>query len=275
MKKILLAFDGTHFSEGALDFARKMNEQEPVVLTGAFLPQIDFANLWSMAPVDVSATAVIPMVEPATSKEVLHNIHRFESFCRQNQIHHKTHKDYLNFAIPELKMESRFADLLIVSSEEFYKQAGTDTSNLYLKELLHDLECALIVIPEKKVFPSSNILLYDGSASSMYAIRQFAYLFPDWAKHPTTVVHTASGTEAEWPHKEQLQELIKSHFPQAKWELLFLASKDLLTAWLTEHKQAIVVSGSFGRSDFSMFFKKSFIADAINQHELPVFIAHK
>ena len=275
MKKILLAFDGSHFSGAALDFARNINEKEPIILTGAFLPQVDFSSLWSMASADFPAQATIPLVEPGTSKEVLHNIHRFETYCRQNNIKFKTHNHYLDFAIPELKIESRFSDLLIVSSEEFYRQAGTDMSNYYLKELLHGLECPIIIIPEKKIRPSANILTYDGTASSVYAIRQFAYLFPEWAQYPTTILHTASSNAAGWPHEQQIRELVRSHFTEVKWELLVLSSKEMLSSWLMEHQHAILVSGSFGRSDVSMFFKKSYITDAINEHQLPVFIAHK
>lgn len=275
MKKVLLAFDGSHFSEASLDFARKMNEEEPIMLTGAFLPQVDFASLWSMAGSDVPIPVGLPLVEESTSKEVHHNIHRFESYCRNNNIRFQTHNEFFNLAIPELKTESRFADLLIVSSEEFYRQAGTAVSNSYLQEILHGLECPLIVIPEKPCAPVANILTYDGTASSVFAIRQFAYLFPEWAKHPTTILHTASSDEAGWPHESQIRELIKAHFPQVKWELLVLRHRDLLSAWLEENKQAIVVSGSFGRSGLSMLFRKSYIAEAINDHQLPVFIAHK
>ncbi|PZR25562.1 MAG: hypothetical protein DI535_17910 [Citrobacter freundii] len=275
MKKVLLAFDGSHFSGAALDFVRRMNEKEPVVLTGAFLPQVDFASLWSMTGADGPLLASVPLMEDSTSKEVHDNIQRFESYCRQNKIRFNTHSEFFNFAIPELKQESRFADLLIVSSQEFYKQAGTDSANAYLKEIMHGLECPLVIIPEKQCFPSANILTYDGSASSVFAIRQFAYLFPDLARNPTTVLHTAPSTESGWPHESRIRELIKTHFPQVKWELLVLASKDLFSAWLMEHRDTIVVSGSFGRSGISMLLKKSFIADAIDEHQLPVFIAHK
>ena len=47
MKKVLVAFDGHHFSEGALEFARKLNEKNPLVLVGVFLPQVDYSALWS------------------------------------------------------------------------------------------------------------------------------------------------------------------------------------------------------------------------------------
>lgn len=274
MKKILLAFDGSHFSEAALDFAKKINDADPVMLAGAFLPQVDYANLWSMAQNQTQGPALLPLLEDSSSKEVQHNIKRFESYCRQNRIPFKTHATYFDFAMPELKKESRFADLMIVSSGEFYKQAGTDASNLYLKEILHDLECPLIVIPEKHVSPKSNILNYDGGSSSVYAIRQFASLFPELAKHPTIIVHLADNKE-EWPHHDQIKELVDVHFPQVTWQQLSVPSKDYFSSWLLEHREAILVSGSFGRSGLSMLFRKSFITDAINEHLMPVFIAHK
>ncbi len=274
MKKVLLAFDGSHFSEASLDFAKRMNEREPISLTGAFLPQVDFSSLWSMSAVEKPTKASVPLMEDSSSKEVYHNIHRFEAYCRQNKIRFKTHSEFFNFAIPEIKNESRFADLLIVSSGEFYKQAGTQVSNSYLREILQGLECPLIVIPEKHCAPTSNILAYDGTASSVFSIKQFTYLFPEWAKNPTTILHTVSPGEASWPHEVQIRELIDAHFPLAAWELVELNSKSMVAAWLAEHKNAIVVSGSFGRSGLSMFFRKSYIADAINEHQLPIFIAH-
>jgi hypothetical protein len=68
MKKIILAFDGTHFSEGAFEFARRLNELQPVLLTGVFLPQAEIANLWSYADgVGVGAAPFIPLIESKIS----------------------------------------------------------------------------------------------------------------------------------------------------------------------------------------------------------------
>ena len=44
---------------------------------------------------------------------------------------------------------------------------------------------------------------------------------------------------------------------------------------LVADSNAILVSGSFGRSMFSEMFRKSFVSDVIAEHKLPVFIAHK
>ena len=73
MRKILLAFDGTNFSRGAFDFARRMNLHSPILLTGVFLPQVNYANLWSYAGTAAVAPMFIPMVEDedaAASKRI-------------------------------------------------------------------------------------------------------------------------------------------------------------------------------------------------------------
>ena len=64
MKKVLLAFDGTNYSKSSFEFAKRMNEFEPILLTGVFVPQVNYANVWSYAPTGESALN-IPMLEPA------------------------------------------------------------------------------------------------------------------------------------------------------------------------------------------------------------------
>ena len=45
MKKVLLAIDGQNFSEGAFEFIRRMNEIDPVLVVGLFLPSVEFTEL--------------------------------------------------------------------------------------------------------------------------------------------------------------------------------------------------------------------------------------
>src|SRR5689334_5573313 len=111
MKKILLAFDGSHFSEGTLGFVRSLNEKNPILLTAAFLPQVDFANLWSFTGAGPGGTS-IPIVQTKDAPEIKENIRRFELYCQKNVIEYRIHKTFFDFALPELKNETRFADLL-------------------------------------------------------------------------------------------------------------------------------------------------------------------
>jgi hypothetical protein len=67
MKKILLAFNGSHFSNTAVEFAEKLNEKKPILLTGAFLQQVDYANLISYWGGGSAGPLYVPLVEDESS----------------------------------------------------------------------------------------------------------------------------------------------------------------------------------------------------------------
>ena len=273
MKKILLAFDGNHFSEGSFEFARALNEMRPILLLGVFIPQVNYANLWSYASAG-SGPLLIPLVEEEESETIHKNIARFEELCKKHAINYRVHKDFFDFGLPELKKETRFADLAILSSETFYQNLGTAIPNEYLKEMLHSSECPVLVVPEKFNFPESNILAFDGSESSVYAIKQFAYLFPELSNNRTLLVH-ADDEETSFPQELYIKELASRHFPKLTLFKLDVNPKKYFASWIKEKKSAILVSGAYGRSSVSQLFKRSFVSDVIGDHQLPVFIAHR
>jgi hypothetical protein len=45
MLKIIIAFDGQHFAEGALSMARWLNDRSPVLVTGIFLSPVDYREI--------------------------------------------------------------------------------------------------------------------------------------------------------------------------------------------------------------------------------------
>jgi len=273
MKKILLAFDGAHFSEGAFEFARKLNELSPVQLTGVFLPQIDYSNLWSYST-GVSGPLFIPLLEDMDVATIEKNIDQFIFLCQLNGIDFKVHKDFSDFALPALKKETRFADLLILDGESFYKNVGIHEPDDYLQDALHDAECPVLIVPEKFEFPENNILAYDGSESSVYAIKQFTYMFPEFTANNTVLVYAHADGDTEFPDENLIEELCTRHFTDLTLFKLDINPKKYFALWTGEKKGAILVSGAFGRSSFSQLFKKSFVSDVIREHKLPVFITH-
>jgi hypothetical protein len=273
MKKILIAFDGTQFSDGAFAFARSLNELQPILLVGAFIPQVSYANLWSYAGA-MAGPSFVPLLEPEDSGVILQNIAHFEDLCQKSGISYKVHKDFFDFALPELKRETRFADLLIISSEKFYENLVGDDPNEYMKDALHASECPVIVVPEQFDFPSRNILAYDGSDSSVFAIKQFAYLFPELCHNETLLVYSKD-KETELPHESFIEELATQHFPQLDILKLEMSLKKDFHNWVCSNKNAMLVSGSYGRSFFSQIVRRSFVSEVIAEHKLPVFITHR
>lgn len=274
MKKIILAFDGAHFSEGAFEFARHLNEKQRILLTGVFLPQVSYANLWSYAS-PAPGTLSIPLVEESDQEAIEKNIGQFESLCDKNGIDCTVHKDFFNLALPELANETRFADLAILGSETFYAGLGVERPNEYLKDILHAAECPVMVVPEKFHFPTSNILAYDGSESSVFAIKQFAYLFPSLLYNETLLVSIQKEDDGAIPHEEYAEELVSRHFSRLTVLKLKKERQKDFTEWIHGRKNPVIVTGAFGRSFFSQLFKKSFISEVIREHKLPVFITHR
>ena len=274
MRKILIAFDGSQYSEGAMAFACQMNYTEKISLTGLFLPQLAIANLWSYAE-SASGAPVIPLLEADDSEQIKKNIERFKSECTRYNINHTVQKDFFDFAMPELLKQTRFADLVIIGSQSFYKQIGADHSNEYLKEALHSSECPVIVVPESYEYPQSNILAYDGSESSVFAIKQFIYLFPEFADQPTLLVSLLASGAQYAQNTNNIHELVSDHFSSLSFMNLDIDPKKYFSAWLSEKKSPILVCGAFSRSFLSQLFHQSFVEDVIREHKIPVFISHK
>lgn len=274
MKKILLAFDGGHFSKGAFEFARRLNAMEPVLLTGVFLPQTDYSNLWSYSA-GTGGHLLIPMLEDDDVMEVEENIEQFETACNHNGIEYRVHKYFTDFALPGLKKETRFADLLILGCETFYENLNKRSQSDFLRDALHEAECPVLVVPEEFTFPEKNILAYDGSDSSVFAMKQFAYIFPEFTGNATMLVYANTGKEKGLPDEAAIEELAARHYQNLDLFTLDINPEKYFINWVSENKGSVLVCGSFGRSAFSQLIKKSFVSNIICERKLPVFIAHR
>lgn len=272
-----MVFDGTNFSKGLFDFTKHLNEKEPVLAIGVFTPQVDYANLWSYASAASpgGAAMYIPLVEEDEKDIVKENISRFEELCRKNDISYRVHNDFFDFVLPELKRESRFTDVVLISGELFYKGIASGHQYEYLRDALHATESPVVIVPEKFESPEMNILAYDGSEESVYAIKQFAYIFPELASNKTLLVYADDTPGKDFPSKDYIIELATQHYKDLQFYKLEVNPKRYFNTWLSEKRGCILVSGSFSRTSLSELFKKSFVTDVILDHRLPVFIAHK
>ncbi|HET7896118.1 MAG TPA: hypothetical protein VFL47_00560, partial [Flavisolibacter sp.] len=234
----------------------------------------DYANLWSYA-----ATAQYGVLYGPTMEEedaaLEKSISNFEEQCRRNGIHYRVHRDFTDFAFPQLKQESRFADVMIMSGELFFKEFITTHRDDYLGTAIHQAESPVVIVPEKMPFPTTNVIAYDGSEESVYALKQFAYIFPGLAKNKTLLVYSAEGEESDFPSKDYVVELATQHYPDLTFYKLDLDPKKFFATWIAEQKGTILISGSFGRSALSQALKKSFVSEILSDHQIPVFIAHK
>lgn len=269
MRKVIVAFDGTHYSNGAFGLAKRLNESEKILLVGAFLPELDFSGL---GYVFGGGGLYVPLQIEIDEDKVDENIQRFEDECVRNNIEFRVHKDHSPYAISKLQKESRFADLMILGSQKFYENLRLEVPSEYLRDILHDTECPVIVAPEKFDYPENVILAYDGTRSSVFAIKMFSYLFSDLCDCNTTLVYATLKHQPEMPDEDYMKELACRHFK----DLTFLQlEQQEMPAFLEGISKPMLVTGAFGRSGLSNLFKRSFCTSYISEYRYPVFIAHK
>ncbi|WP_336518413.1 hypothetical protein [Pollutibacter soli] len=273
MKKIIVAFDGANYPETALQFLVELNNKNPILAVGAFMPQTTLSTLWIETGGSANGPDFIPYVAEDVGDIIRTNVRHFENFCTDHNIEYRVHRDFFDFTIQELKKESRFADLVMICSGTFYAHMGDDP-NVFLTEALREVECPVIVLPEEYSFPTANILAYDGTASSVYSIKMFAYLFPELATNPTTIVYADRDFNEPIPDALNIHELAARHFDNLTLFKLPADPKKYFGTWLLEHNASIVVCGAYGGRAFSRLFHKSFSIEMLKEQRLPVFIAH-
>lgn len=274
MKKLIIALDGQHFPQGAFDFVKNINLSSKVLLAGVFLSPIDYSKV--LAFTGMEGVTLMPewMVRNDDDVLVNKNINLFKEACTAEGIEYRIHKDTDLMAISSLIEETRFADALLISSDLFYENISTRQPNFYLEEVLKKAECPVMLVPEKYEEPGQVILTYDGSESSVFAIKQFAYVYPELAKKETVLLSITSH-EDDLPEYSLISELVSRHFPNLKLQSLHLKHKKDFTEWLSMKPNSFIVMGAFSRSLFSHLFRKSFASDVIHEIKMPIFISHK
>ncbi|NLR57493.1 universal stress protein [Chitinophaga polysaccharea] len=273
MKKVLLAMDGAHFSRGAFEFAYKLNDITPLLLIGTFLPKMDFSPSWNEAL--LSGSVFEPTLEGYSDELVKENIALFEKECVRKHIEYRVHKVTYYASLQDLRKETRFADLLILGSEKFYENRGTETPNEYLKMALHSAECPVLLIPEHSYFPENIVLAYDGSEQATFAIKSFCNLMPELSGKNAILVYAVNNENAEIPDMQLVEELVARHFVNLTIHTLKGASPKHFDAWIAGIEKPMLVCGSYSRTTLSELFRKSFATEVITGHGMPVFIAHE
>jgi hypothetical protein len=272
MNKLLIPFEGGHYPQELLDFAGILQPTAPVLLTAAFVPESDYAGLASGRDLPASTPVSCYGDHDRMTRYISR---RLEQFCEEQGIRLKIHLDREDFAVPCLRKESRYADLMLLSSRHFFEEMDSRQPNAWMKEILHHSECPVFLLPDKTSLPGELILTYDGSAASVFAIRQFAYLFPEFCRVSATLVYVNDDPEAAIPEEESIRELCGLHFKKFRVLKLRMRSAEFYHSWVGMMTNPWLVTGSFGRSALSQTFSTSFSRELITQHQVPVFVAHK
>ena len=183
----------------------------------------------------------------------------------------------LSFGAPVLKPgESIFADLLVIDKHETFSRFAQDLPTSFIRNLLENAQCPVLVVPREFESIEKIILLYDGGPSSVYAIKMFSYLLSPFKKMPIGVLSVKpTGQDLHLPDNRLMKEFMKRHFPQAAYKIIQGEPASEIIKYLkNRHQDELVVLGAYQRGMVSRWLKTS-MADILMTHlKTPLFIAH-
>lgn len=279
MKHILLAFDGSYYSEAALRYAIQLAKSEEAMIEGIFLEDISayhqFSPIFEAPDVIGIADEVLEELKNSTRQSIEENVAKFKASCAASAVHCKAEHE---IGVPgvELIDRSMFTDVLIIGAITYFSNLGIQGDMRLVSELLSHAHCPVIVVPEQ--FHEVNLInfSFDGSSSASFAIRQFLYLFPNLiASAKANLITIVRGEEVMVPYEEEMLKYLRYYKKNLYREVLQGKAREELLRYVKMSPESIVVMGAFGRNAFSQMFKPSVGKKLIRSNSVPIFIAHE
>ena len=276
MEKIFLLINARSPDFTSLDFACRIAAITHSRLTGLFIE-----NLY--AEYIPTNNLEVPSYFEATKKsgritQVLadteQSIRLFKEECQRHSIENDIYVDK-GEPIQEAIYESRFADLLIMKPGISFYDSEEELPSHLVKEILAAAECPVLLAPEKFEAVEEIVFCYDSNASSVFAIKQFTYLFPELTNRKAMLLEVnRSGKEEFNEDHRRIMVWMRSHYQSVCYHALKGDVKDEMFTYFFMKQKRIIVLGAYGRSLLSNFFKKSNADILIRTVDLPLFITH-
>jgi hypothetical protein len=278
MKKMLAAFDGLKFSTGTRDYAISLAKENDGHLVGLFLEDLAYHSYRIYDLVTEEGGGLDTRrkrLDKKDSKIRATAVANFENSCKKAGIAYSIHKDR-NIAIQELLRESIYADLIIIDGNETLSHHPENLPTTFIRHLLQDVQCPVLIVPNKYKPVDQLILLFDGEPSSVHAIKMMSYTLPSLITLPVEVVTVrTSDQEIHLPDNKLMTEFMKRHFPSATYTpLKGLAETEILKYLKKQKGHPMVVLGAYRRGKVSRWFRASMADILMKEVNFPFFIAH-
>lgn len=277
MKKFLAVFDGYRFAKSTAQYAVELAAAAGAHLVAVF-PDDPVYRTYNIAQVYQKferPEAELQRLDEKDRQRLERSTAQLKQICKSAGISFSVRRDK-GFALPELKQESMFADLLLIYEGEAFSRYRQDPPTRFIRELLADVQCPVLLVPASYKKIDKITLLYDGSPSAVYAVKMFSYLFGSMGTVPAEVVTVLDrNVTLRDPETELFKEFIRQHFPKAKFKVLKGAAEDRILRHLHEHEEnELVVLGAYRRTELSRFFRASMADVLMRVLDTPLFVAH-
>lgn len=275
--KILLAINAMNLNMASVDFACYMAKLSGSILTGVFLENLAYEEIFASDhpdsdwhPAKMKSTA-LPENE-SRRKMCDDNILLFKEACAARDTKCKVHRDR-DVPFKEIIIESRFADLLIIDARLSFSERFEPSPTSFAKKVLMDAECPVLIAPESTEPIQEVVFAYDGSKSSVFAMKQFTYIFPQFRDRKVSLIEI-NEDDIVIDEQYKIKEWIKDHYTSYELVALVGDEQKRILEVLMAKENCIVVMGAYGRGLLSEFIRKSRAEKILKVLPEAMFIAH-
>ncbi len=278
MKKIIAAIDGLKYSDSTTQYAAHLAKQSGAHLVGIFLDDFTYHS-YKIYDLIAASEGVSEekrdMLEEKDKELRQQAVADFEEACRSADLQYSIHHDR-SIAIQELLHESIYADLLVIGSKETFTHYEETTPTRFVRDMLSEVQCPVLVVPDKYKPMDKVVLLYDGEPTSVFAIRMFSYIFPALKYLSTEVISVKKpGQDLHVPDNRLMKEFMRRHFPNAKYTVLKGEPEtEIINCLKEQNDNPLIVLGAYKRGMVSRWFRASMADTLMTTLKAPLFIAH-
>jgi hypothetical protein len=277
MKNIIAAFDGLKYAISTQEYAINIAKQTNTHLVGVFMddPTYNSFKINEVVAEKSFSLDKIKKLEAVDKATRYESASYFERACEHAKLEFSLHHDH-KIALQELKQESIYADLILIGANETLTHYEEKPPTRFVRDLLSDTQCPILIVPHKFKAIEKIILLYDGEPSSVYAIKMFSYLLPQ-LKHLSTEVISVKNLDdtMHLPNNKLMKEFMKRHYPKAKYIIMKGWAEEEIIAYLKlQEENTLIVLGAYRRGAVSRWFRESMADILMRNLKLPLFIAH-
>lgn len=263
MRKILLLSNGQSLSKTAADFAMFLGQGKDCHIKALFFPEHAEG---SFLPADAEET-VLTKAQVATSPV----LKEFETLAIAKGCRH-TAQVLRGDLLGEVIAETKYADLVICDASLSPETALTVVSP-FVMNVLSQSKCPVLIAPVKFDALEEIAFAYDGSDLSMYAIKLFTYLFPEFNEVPVSVLQVLKDEKDSLTERKKLVELMMLHYNSLSYD--HLEGDDVETALFRQFvgkRNIMLVMGAYGRK--KLLTDHSTADILLRNIDVPIFIAH-
>lgn len=277
MQKILFVTDALRLREKSVEFAAYLCKLSHSSLTAIFLEDSLFdtrtEHTIRTCAMEAGVTLDDAPVDTMKRRSCAQNIKRLRAACATQEITCNIHRE-CGEPVNEVIRESVCADFILVDADTSFRNSPDPVPTSFVKELLNYAQCPVIVMPESFEGIQQLIFTYDGKLSSIFAIKQFTYLFPDINRLPVTLLTIDADNKIEPDDLGRLQAWLEVHYTNITWVNYETGVRAGLMEELIYKHGAFIVMGAYGRSAFSTAFQPSHAKQVLELVTQPVFITH-